>query len=452
MIILKATSESLQITTTTAAGLDFSVSYADITTTAFTPSSNEGKISTATTTSITAAPAASTQRQIKLITISNRDVSLSDAIIIQKLITATAYNLTPTITLLPGETIQYMDAQGWTYYSATGAVKGNQTAAGSNTQLQFNDNGAVNGDPGLTYNKTTDILALTTPGTSLQLTTGGATDPATPAASTLGIFARTVAGRMMTAQIDVNSSTSLQPLLARNKVGYWNPQGNSTVVPGVFGITALTTQGTATARTVATTSLATRMRRIGYPSSATAGTFAGVRLAAAQFSAGSGVNDGSGFMLVERWVESDPAVVSGRRAFHGMTSNTGAFTNVEVNTLTNLIGVGQLSSDATQWYWIGAGSTAQTATAVGTATGAPGGNSTTAWELAVYSPNATANTYYAQLTNITTGAIATHTFTGAATVVPQSTTLLSWIAWATNNATALSVGIDLCSLYVETDN
>ncbi|TAL14765.1 hypothetical protein EPN95_01815 [Patescibacteria group bacterium] len=451
MIILKATSESLQITTTTAAGLDFSVSYADITTTAFTPSSNEGKISSATTTSITAAPAASTQRQIKLITISNRDATLSDAIVIQKLITATSYNLTPTITLLPGETIQYMDGQGWTYYSATGAVKGNQTAAGSNTQVQFNDAGAVNGDTGLIYDKTNDILGLTTAGSSLQLTTGGTTDPTAPGANTLGIFARSIANRLMTAQIDSNSSTSLQPLLARNKIGYWNPAGNATTVPGVFGITALTAAGTATSRTVATTSLATRMRRIGYPSTTTAGTFAGLRLSVAQFSCGSGSPDGSGFMLIERWVESDPAAVTGRRAFHGMTATTSAFANVEVNTLLNQVGICQLSTDATQWYWTGAGSVAQTATAVGTAIGAPGGNSTTAWELAIFAPNVTANTYYVQLTNITTGVVATKTFTGAATVIPQSTMLLAWNAWATNNATALAVGIDLCSLYIETD-
>lgn len=47
---------------------------------------------------------------------------------------------------------------------------------------------------------------------------------------------------------------------------------------------------------------------------------------------------------------------------------------------------------------------------------------------------------------------ATKTYTGTATVIPQSTTVLSWNGWATNNATALAVGIDLCSLYVETDN
>jgi len=452
MIILKATTESLQIATTTTADIDYSISYADITTTSFTPSTNEGKITTATTTTALAAPAAATQRQIKLITISNVHASASNTIAILKSISATLYKLTPTITLLAGETMQYMDGAGWTYYSATGAVKGDQTAAGSNMQVQFNNNGIAAGDTGLTYDSTNDILALAAANSTLQIGTSGSSTPATPSAGALTIFSRTIANRGMLAQVDPSGlDSTLQPFLARNKIGYWNPPGNSTTAPGVFGITALTGTGTATTRTVATTSLATRMRRIGYPSSTTAGTFAGARLSVAQFSCGSGSPDGSGFMLIERWVESDPAPVAGRRAFHGMTSTTSAFANVEVSTLLNNVGICQLSTDATQWYWQNAGSVAQTPVPIGTTIGAPGGNSTTAWELAIFAPNGVANTYFLQLTNITTGVVATTTMTGAAAVIPQSTTLLAWNAWATNNATALATGIDLCSLYIETD-
>lgn len=452
MIILKATTETLELASSSTADLDYSVSYADITTTTFSPSSSEGKITTATTTTIASAPGASTQRQIKLITIVNRHASTSNTIVVKKDISGTEYYLTPSVVLLAGETLQYIDGGGWTYYSATGAVKGNQTAAGSDTQVQFNDGGAVQGDPGMTFNKSTGMFHLGTSGASIQLASSGTSDPSTPPANTLTIFTRNIANRMMTAQIGPSGlSTSLQPLLARNKVGYWAPPGNGTTVPGVFGLTALSSTGTATTRTVATTSLATRMRRLGYPSSATAGTFAGARLTVAQFSCGSGSPDGSGFMMIQRWVESDPAPVSGKRAFHGMLASTSALTNVEPSTLTNVIGICQLSTDATQWYWLGAGSSAQTPVAVGTSVGAPGGNSTTAWELAIFAPNGDANTYHLQLSNLTTGAIATRTMTGAAAVIPQSTTLLAWNAWATNNATAAAVGIDLCSLYFETD-
>lgn len=455
MIILKATTETLEITTSSAADIDYSISYADITTTSFIPSTNEGKIISATTTTALVAPSVSTQRQVKLITIANRHASTSNTVLVKKDISGTEYYLTPVTTLLAGEVMQYVEGQGWICYSAIGEIKTTQElrASGSNYQLQFNDSGVLAGDAGLTYDSSNETLSLSTTGSTIQIA-NSTSDPTEPPSDTLSIFARKIAGRMMTAQVGPSGLlTSLQPLLARNKVGYWNPPGNATTAPGVFGITALTAQGTATSRAVAVTNLATRMRRIGYPSSATAGTFAGARLAAAQFTCGSGGGaDGTGFMLIERWVESDPVVVSGRRAFHGMTASTGAMSNVEITTLMNLVGICQLSTDATQWYWYGAGSSAQSAVAIGTGIGAPGGSSTTAWELAIFAPNSVANTYYLQLTNISSGVTASRTFSGSASVVPQYTTLLAWNAWATNNTTALAVGIDLCSLYIETDS
>lgn len=453
MIILKATTEILEITTGFAADIDYSISYADISTTTFLPSSSEGKIVTATTATVLAAPAASTQRQVKLITITNRHASTTNTVRVKKDISGTEYYLTPSATLLAGETMQYIDGQGWKFYTSTGSLKVDGTiAAGSNMQVQYNNNGILAGESGLVFNAASNVLGLTGTTPSFQLA-AGINSPASPSANTLAIFGREIAGRAMVAQVGSSGlDTSLQPLLARNKIGYWNPPGNATTAPGVFGITALTANGTATSRTVAITTLATRMRRIGYPSSATAGTFAGVRLAAAQFTCGSGTNDGSGFMLIERWVESDPAVVAGRRAFHGMTNLTTAMTNVEISTLTYKVGICQLSTDATQWYWYNSGSLVGTPVAVGTAIGAPGGSSIRAWELAIFAPMGIANTYYLELTNVTTGVKATTTMTGAATVVPQSTTLLAWNAWATNNTTALAVGIDLCSLYIETDN
>jgi hypothetical protein len=135
-----------------------------------------------------------------------------------------------------------------------------------------------------------------------------------------------------------------------------------------------------------------------------------------------------------------------------MSSTTAAPSNVESNTLTNSIGIGQLSTDATQWYWIQGGSSAQSAMAIGASIGAPAGNSTTVWELAIYCPNNIANTYYLLLTNVTTGVTASTTMSGTSAQIPLSTTLLAHRHWICNNATALAVSMDLCSLYIETDN
>ena len=128
MILLKATTESLQIVTTTTAAIDYSISFADITTTTLSPSTSEGSITTATTTTVVAAPAGSTQRQVKLVSISNRG-GATNTISVKKLISATTYTLTPTITLLAGESVQYMDGQGWLYYSASGSLKSSQNVA-----------------------------------------------------------------------------------------------------------------------------------------------------------------------------------------------------------------------------------------------------------------------------------------------------------------------------------
>lgn len=314
--------------------------------------------------------------------------------------------------------------------------------AGSTTQVQYNNAGAAAGASQV-FIESDGNLALASQGTGA---------PTTP---TLGIkvFDRIVAGRHMLAQVGLAGvDTALQPLLARNKIGYWNPQGNATTVPGVFGLTAPTTTGTATSRTVAVTNGATRMRRLGYVSATTAAALAYQYINVAQFSGGSGTSgDNSGFFLVSRFVPSDAATVSGERFFVGMSSSTSAPTNVEPNTLTNCIGMAQLSTDSTQFYLVYGGSSAQTAIAMGTGLGSPVGASVAAFEFAIFCNSATANTFYVQATNLLTGVVYTNTLTGSATVIPQSGTLLAWRIWKCNNATALACAYDLCSMYIETD-
>jgi len=197
--------------------------------------------------------------------------------------------------------------------------------------------------------------------------------------------------------------------------------------------------------------LATRMRRLGYVSSAIAGNLAGSYVPVAQFSCGSGADDGSGFFYVIRWVPSDAATVSGERVFVGMSSSIAVPTNVDPATLTNCIGVAQLSGDATQLYMVHGGSSAQSTLPLGT--NFPGASlSTTAYELAIFAPNSVANMYYYQVSNLVTGNTISGSFSGTAVQVPQSGTLLAPRAWTCNNATALAVGIDVCSIYIETDD
>ncbi|WP_448510340.1 hypothetical protein, partial [Immundisolibacter sp.] len=322
-------------------------------------------------------------------------------------------------------------------WGACGAGGGG-SPAGSTNSVQYNNAGAFGGAANVTIDSG-----------DLNLT---AAVSATPTVSSgIKIFGRTVAGRNLPAFVGPSGlDSSIQPFLARNKIGIWAPPGNATTVPGVFGFTAVTATGTATLRNVATTNVLTRTKRLAYVSAATAGSLAGARVAVAQHTTGTGSGVG-GFTYVVRFGTSDAAAVAGARAFIGLSSSTAAPTNVEPSTLTNAIGVAQLSTDNTQWYIVYGGSAAQTAIALGTTLGAPT-DKTALYELALFSsPNSNAVINY-QVTNVGTGATATGTLSGTAgTTTPANTTLLTPQIWRTNNATALAVGIDIISIYIETD-
>lgn len=284
---------------------------------------------------------------------------------------------------------------------------------------------------------------------ALDLTHSG-TIPSAPVGA-VTVFSRSVGGRLMPAFMGPSGlDSSLQPILARNKVGYWAPPGNATTVPGVFGYTAHTATGTATARNVATTNTFTRMRRLGYVSAATAGALAGARVAVAQITVGDGSGKG-GFHKVIRFGISDAATVSGARMFVGVSSSTGAPTNVEPSTLTNVIGVGHRAADTNLHIFHG-GSSAQTPISLGAGFPITAG-SAIPYELALFSPPGQNAVVMYQVTRLDTGAIAEGTLSGSGGVIlPATTTLLTYLqAWRTNNATALAVGLDIMSDYIETD-
>ncbi len=283
-----------------------------------------------------------------------------------------------------------------------------------------------------------------------------ASAPASPAADNVTLFCTEIANRAMPAFVGPSGlDTALQPLLARNKMAIWSVPGNATTVPGVFGMGALTIVSNAgttmTSRNVATTNVLTRMKRAAVVSTSTAGTLGSLRNPQAQYTTGTGSGLG-GFHFVARFATSDASTVSGARAFIGMSSNTGAATNVEPSTLINSVGVAQLSTDATQWYIVYGGSTAQTAIALGTGLGAPT-LTNTAFELSLFCPPSANGVVHYEMLNIGSGVKVVGTLTPGTPGVqtPASTTLLTNQMWRTNNGTGAVVGLDVCSIYIETD-
>lgn len=246
----------------------------------------------------------------------------------------------------------------------------------------------------------------------------------------------------------------LQGTLWSKMVAYWKPPGNAVTLPAVVGMAAPTAIGTVTARNVAATNALTRSRRLGYVSGAAAASFAGHYIPVAQLTTGSDLNFG-GFIYACRFAFSDAAAVAGARAFIGLSSSIAAPTNVNPDTLTNSIGVAQLSADSTQLYIVCAGSAAQVAIPTGMAPmTAAGANNGILYDLIICASSNLPGTVTVILKQVgVNGAVVSQQFaaTTLGVEVPLNTTLLAHRAWRCTNATALAVGMDISSVYFETN-
>jgi len=123
-ITLDATTKVFELTTSAAVNTDYFVSYVDMTTTAFTPGSSQGTINTAGTTVVVSAPAASTQRGIKTVSVFNRSTTTAQTVTVKVDVSGTEYTLFRA-TLLANESLQWTDGSDWQTFDATGELKVN---------------------------------------------------------------------------------------------------------------------------------------------------------------------------------------------------------------------------------------------------------------------------------------------------------------------------------------
>jgi len=124
-MILDSTLRKLQVVLTTAqttAPMSVVVDWVDNTITTFTPGVTPSLTNGTSAVDILAAPAASTQRKVNGITISNRD-TVSKVVQVYLNDNGTQYSLTSS-TLGVGETLGYTDTQGWYTIDTSGARKG----------------------------------------------------------------------------------------------------------------------------------------------------------------------------------------------------------------------------------------------------------------------------------------------------------------------------------------
>jgi hypothetical protein len=274
--------------------------------------------------------------------------------------------------------------------------------------------------------------------------------PSAPAGDRVGLFGRRIAGRMMPAFIGPSGlDSALQPLLARNSAVLWLAHGNGTAASS-WGATFAAT-GTATARNVATGNLFQRMKRVGYPTAATAGSTSGLRISAAQYTLGTGPDgDGialGGFTMICRF--GLQAVSPGFRFFVGMHNSPSSPTNANPATRTQQIGLARVDG-SDNLHIVFAGSSAQSPIDLGTDFPATTTN-IDFYEFALFAPPGVPETVGWQVTRLNTGQTASGTLTGGPAVLPSSTTLLAFNSWISNNIDAVAVGIDFASVYLEKD-
>lgn len=243
----------------------------------------------------------------------------------------------------------------------------------------------------------------------------------------------------------------LQPALFGKKVAQILVSQNSTGFAGA-GFPNILTLGTITTVTPTAASRYTRMSRLRYLSAATAGSFGAQYHTNPLATVGDGTSIG-GFFYNCRFGVSDAASVAGARMFVGMRNAVSAPTNVEPNTLTQVLGVCQSStSNNLQLIW--GGSAAATVFDLGS--NFPANSlSTDIYDLYIYAPPDSVSVWLqvvrwsaGSLVPIVAGGIVPGTTSVA---FPSSGTLLQHAAWRTNNTTALAVGLDVSSLYLETD-
>lgn len=122
MLLLTSTSDLLKVTTGSAGQVDVHASYADVASGTVSLGRTNSRITTAATTNVVGSPGASTSRNVKTLHIVNSHASISNLITITHTDGTTTVQLHPAITLLPGESLIYIEGAGFIHFNAAGQV------------------------------------------------------------------------------------------------------------------------------------------------------------------------------------------------------------------------------------------------------------------------------------------------------------------------------------------
>lgn len=121
MLLLTSTSDVVRLITSTAAStIEVHTSYIDVSGTTVTPGRANTRITTAATTTVVASPAASTQRNVKAIYVTNNSRGTACDVAIEHFDGTNAIELIQFV-LLPGENLGYREDGSWVHRDKQGA-------------------------------------------------------------------------------------------------------------------------------------------------------------------------------------------------------------------------------------------------------------------------------------------------------------------------------------------
>lgn len=122
VVTLDATTETLELQTGSTATTDYTVSYVDNASGTITPGSSHGQTTTATTTTILAAPGASTQRAVAAVTACNISTSASQTLVV-KHDTSGTERVLGRASVAPSECMRCDNQGGCTVVTSSGVPK-----------------------------------------------------------------------------------------------------------------------------------------------------------------------------------------------------------------------------------------------------------------------------------------------------------------------------------------
>ncbi len=399
MIILDATTKKLQAYTsaTPTTDLTYYVSYIDMSSLAVSNIASANGTFDETATDIVPAPGASTQRQIKYMSLHNVDSQVQTVTVV--LDVSGTDTILARVLLQPGYTLTFNNDGKWEIINGTRVM----------------DEGFLLG--------------------------GVWAEPSVPSANTMWFYAEKLSGRMFPRWKGPSGmKTSVQPALFQNNIAMLTPQTSTTIT--LLGTTN-TSVGTVSHPALASTNIRTAMRRWIWTSAATNPSASEGRTAATMVWRGDAAGLG-GWFYACRWAVSSST--ANQQVAVGLWAATGATSTSQVpSNLTDCIFVGWDSADTN--LQIMHNDNAGTCTKINLGASFPANSTTSVYEFMMFAAPNGSSIFY-RVERLGTSSVAEGEIT---TNIPASTTFLTRHEYMNNGNTAAAVVLEVARIYIETD-